>query len=482
MLSQISRRSLFLGSGAGATMLLAGCGPTAMKPLTTAGTMNLDNQLNIPPLAASSVDAEGTRVFSLTAETGKSSFLPETATETWGYNGAFLGPTLRARRGERVRVEIQNDLPAPTTVHWHGMHLPAIYDGGAHQIIETGARWEPEWVIDQPAATLWYHPHVHGTSEEQMTRGLSGMFIVDEPDTPAELPAEYGVDDIPLIFQDRSFAKDGSFKLTPDSTAGLLGDTILINGTANPYLEVVTEAVRLRILNAATARVFNFGFSDNRTFAVVGSDGGLLPATAEVQRLLLSPGERAEIVVRMRPGEEVLLRSHPQELGMGDALTTRTGGNDTLDLLKLRAETKLAPSPELPSTLAAESTFEMERPMITRGFILKDMYINGKLMGMSRIDLSVSAQSVETWNISNTDNLAHNFHVHGAQFQVLDIDGRAPAPEFAGWKDTVFLPVRATARVQIKFGKYKDRAHPYMYHCHFIRHADMGMMGQYTIV
>lgn len=454
----------------------------AMKPLTTVGTMHFDNQLNIPPLADSTVDAEGTRVFSLTAETGTSSFLPEVTTETWGYNGAFLGPTLRAQRGEKVRVEIQNNLPAPTTVHWHGMHIPAVYDGGAHQIIESGASWQPEWVIDQPAATLWYHPHVHGTSEEQMTRGLSGMFIVAEQGTTAGLPSEYGVDDIPVILQDRTIAKNGSFKLTSDATAGLLGDTILINGTANPYLEVGTEAVRLRILNAATARVFNFAFSDNRAFTVVGSDGGLLRAPANVDRLLLSPGERAEIVVRMNPGEEVVLQSQPQELGMSDALTTRTGGNDTLDLLKLRAGTTLTASAELPSNLAAESSFEMEKPMITRGFILKDMYINGQLMGMSRIDQSVSAQSVETWSISNTDNLAHNFHVHGAQFQILDIDGRAPAPEFAGWKDTVFLPVRTSARVHIKFGKYKDRKNPYMYHCHFIRHADMGMMGQYTIV
>lgn len=454
----------------------------AMKPLTTAGTVRFDNPLSIPPLADSTVDAEGTRVFSLTAETGSTSFLPESTTETWGYNGAFLGPTLRAQHGEKVRVKIQNDLPAQTTVHWHGMHIPAVYDGGAHQIIEPGARWEPEWVIDQPAATLWYHPHVHGTSEEQMTRGLSGMFIVDEQDTPAGLPSEYGVDDIPVILQDRSFAKDGSFKLTPDSTAGLLGDTILINGTANPYLEVGTETVRLRLLNAATARVFNFAFSDDRSFAVVGSDGGLLPAPANVNRLLLSPGERAEIVVRLSPGEEVVLQSHPQELGMSEALTTRIGGNDTLDLLKLRAKSKLTVSVELPSALVAESSFIMEKAMITRGFILKDMYINGNLMGMNRIDLSVSAQSVETWNISNTDNLAHNFHVHGAQFQILDIDGVAPAPEFSGWKDTVFLPVRATARVQIKFGKYTDTKNPYMYHCHFIRHADMGMMGQYTIV
>lgn len=462
--------------------MLAGCGSATAKPLSTAGSVDFSNQLNIPPLATSTVQTDGTRVFELTAEAGNSTFLPETSTPTWGYNGSFLGPTLRAQRNEKVRVEIQNGLPSPTTVHWHGMHIPAIYDGGAHQVIEPGDGAEPEWIIDQPAATLWYHPHVHGTSEEQMTRGLTGMFLIDEETTDPGLPSEYGIDDIPLIVQDRSFAKDGSFKLTPDATAGLLGDTMLINGSVNPYLNVSTQAVRLRILNAATARVFNFGLSDNRSFAVVGSDGGLLQAPANVERLLLSPGERAEIVVRLSPGEEVVLQSHPQELGMSNALTTRVGGNDTLDLLKLRAGSNLTASPELPDVLAAESSFEMDKAMITRGFILKDMYINGKLMGMSRIDLSVGAQTVETWNISNTDNLAHNFHVHGAQFRILDIDNRAPQPEFTGWKDTVFLPVRATARIQVKFGKYKDAVTPYMYHCHFIRHADMGMMGQYTII
>lgn len=482
MLPHISRRTFLIGSGAGASLVLAGCGSASAKPLVTTGALDFSTQLAIPPLAEAEVDANGTRVFKLTAQAGSSTFQANVTTPTWGYNGAFLGPTLRARRGEKVRVDIQNNLPAPTTVHWHGMHIPAIYDGGAHQVIKAGDGAKPEWIIDQPAATLWYHPHVHGTSEEQMTRGLSGMFLIDEDHEISGLPSTYGVDDIPLIIQDRSFAKDGSFKLTPDSTAGLLGETILLNGSANPYLNVSTEAVRLRILNAATARVFNFGFSDNRTFTVVGSDGGLLPAPAPVERLLLSPGERAEIVVHMIAGENIVLQSNPQEMRMSEALTTRVGGNDTLDLLQLRAAQKLTPVSALPESLVPAASFEMGKPMITRGFILKDMYINGKLMGMSRIDLSVGAETVETWNISNTANIAHNFHVHGAQFRILDVDDQEPQPEFAGWKDTVFLPVRATARVQIKFGKYRDPKMPYMYHCHFIRHADMGMMGQYTIV
>lgn len=478
----VSRRTFLLGTGAGATLMLAGCTLDTAEALSTTGTLDFANPLGIPALAPSTIASDGARLFQLTAEAGSSLFHPAAPTPTWGYNGAFLGPTLRARRGEKVRVAVQNALPDPTTVHWHGMQVPAVYDGGAHQVIAPGAEWIPEWTIDQPAATLWYHPHVHGKSEEQMTRGLTGMFIVDGDGPDQDLPTEYGVDDIPLIIQDRAFADDGSFQLTSDTPTGLLGDTMLINGSIHPYLLVRTEAVRLRILNAATARVFNFGFSDNRTFTVVGTDGGLLPAPVPVERLMLSPGERAEIVVRFKAGEQPVLQSHPQELGMSGELNIRAGGNDSLDLLQFRVAAKLAAAPSLPASLATPASLDLEEPTLTRGFILKDMYINGQLMDMSRIDETVGAGTVETWNVSNTDNLAHNFHVHGAQFRILDFDGVDPQPEFAGWKDTVFLPVRATARIEIKFSPYADPTTPYMYHCHFIRHADMGMMGQFTTV
>ncbi|GGJ62184.1 multicopper oxidase family protein [Glutamicibacter ardleyensis] len=463
-------------------MLLAGCTLGKAEALSTAGTLDFANPLAIPPLAESTVSSDGARVFRLTAEAGSSNFHPAGPTPTWGYNGSFLGPTLRARRGEKVRIAVKNTLPDPTTVHWHGMQVPARYDGGAHQVIAPGAEWNPEWTIDQPAATLWYHPHVHGSSEEQMTRGLSGMFILDEDSPTRGLPSEYGVDDIPLILQDRIIANDGSFKLTSNTTAGLLGETMLVNGTVNPYLNVRTEAVRLRILNAATARVFNIGFSDNRMFTVVGTDGGLLPAPVPVEGLVLSPGERAEVVVRFKAGERPVLQSLPQELGMSGDLNIEAGGNDSLDLLQFRATAKLAAAPTMPAGLAAPASFDLEDPARTRVFVLKDMYINGKLMDMSRIDETVDAGAVEIWRVSNTDNLAHNFHVHGAQFRILDFDGVDPQPEFAGWKDTVFLPVRATARLAIKFGPYSDPVMPYMFHCHFIRHADMGMMGQYTTV
>ncbi|ABM10474.1 MULTISPECIES: multicopper oxidase domain-containing protein [Micrococcaceae] len=481
MYSHVSRRTFLLGTGAAATLLLAGCS-SPRDPISTAGTLDFANPLSVPPLAPSTVASDGTKVFKLTAEAGSSRFLPGGPTPTWGYNGAFLGPTLRARRGETVRVAIQNALEEPTTVHWHGMHLPAIYDGGPHQVIAPGDEFAPEWTLDQPAATLWYHPHVHKQTEEQMTRGLAGMFIVDDDGQDLGLPIEYGVDDIPLILQDRAFEDDLAFKMTSDAQTGLLGDTMLINGTVNPHLAVTTETVRFRLLNAATARVFNFGFSDNREFTVIGSDGGLLPAPVGVERLLLSPGERAEIVVRFRPGEQPVLKSFPQELGMSEAFNNEAGGNDILDLLQFRAAAKLSAAPGLPPVLATLEPPALKTSVATRSFILKGMYINGKLMDMSRIDAAVGAGTTEIWNVSNTDSQPHNFHVHGVQFRILEINGAEPGPEFSGWKDTVFLPVRASARIALTFGRYADPATAYMYHCHFIRHADHGMMGQFTVI
>jgi len=192
---------------------------------------------------------------------------------------------LRARRGEKVLVNVTNDLGETSTIHWHGMHLPAAMDGGPHQPIEPGETWSPSWRIDQPAATLWYHPHPHGETAQHVYRGLAGLFYVDDAARP-RLPSTYGVDDVPLIVQDKEFdgnrfdTSHGLFEST-----GILGDTILVNGTPGPYLDVTTQRVRLRILNASNARIYDFAFDDGREYDVVGTDGGLLPEPVPVTHL-----------------------------------------------------------------------------------------------------------------------------------------------------------------------------------------------------
>ncbi len=448
--------------------------------IDTAGKIEFVNRLRIPPLAQSRVDERGRRVFDLRVQEGRTEFFPGVATDTWGVNGSYLGPTLRAERGEEVVVNVRNGLAEATTLHWHGMHLPARMDGGPHQMIEPGGVWSPTWRVDQPAATLWYHPHPHGQTEDHVYRGIAGLFIIDDPAARAlHLPSTYGVDDIPVIVQDKRFTADGQLDHGSSLLAptGRLGKEILVNGTRAPYQEVTTERVRLRLLNASTARVYDFGFSDDRAFALIGSDGGLLPRPHQTRRIQLSPGERAEIVVTLRPGERPVLRSYPPDLG-ADPLSSRfVGGDDTFDILQLRAAARLRPAPAVPGKLADVPRLAEEDATTTRQFI-----VNRLAMDIGRVDATVTKGTTEIWEVTNRDGIPHNFHVHGVQFQVLDIDGAAPPPPLGGWKDTVYLPPGRTVRIIAEFSDYADPDFPYMFHCHLLRHEDHGMMGQFVVV
>jgi blue copper oxidase len=483
-----NRMLRLLAGVAVALLVVSGCsqdgflGTAGNEQVDTVGRVAFQRPLAIPPLAPSRHDQQGRRVFDLTTQAGRRQFLPGPATPTWGVNGEFLGPTLRARRGEQVLVNLHNRLEETTTMHWHGMHLPASADGGPHQTIAPGQTWTPSWRIDQPAATLWYHPHPHGQSERQITRGLAGMFILDDDQEAAlDLPRQYGVDDIPVIVQDRRFGDDGRFVEGEHRATGLLGDSLLVNGTVGPYLLVTTERVRLRLLNASTARVYAFGLADQRRFAVIGSDGGLLPAPYETDRIQLSPGERAEVVVAMRPGEQVVLRSFPPELGTIGGMTAIAGGRDSFDVLQLRAAASLAPSPRLPARLAQVPRLDPAAAATTRGFRLAGRQINGKRMDMGRIDEVVGKETTEVWEVVNQHTQPHNFHVHGVQFQLLDLDGAVPPPQLAGWKDTVYLPPQVLVRIVMRFPDYPDPDSPYMFHCHLIFHEDQGMMGQFVV-
>ncbi|HET8599794.1 MAG TPA: multicopper oxidase domain-containing protein [Segeticoccus sp.] len=446
----------------------------------TTGEVSFTRPLGIPPLATSHLDAQGRRVFELTAREGTTDFGTGHPAPTWGFNGDYLGPTLRAERGERVLVHVRNALPETTTVHWHGMHLPARMDGGPHQPIAPGQTWSPNWRIDQPAGTLWYHPHPHGETEEHVNRGLAGMFILDDRRSESlPLPHRYGVDDVPVIVQDKSL--NGSGRLTSSE----LGDTIAVNGTVGPHLDVTTERVRLRLLNASTKRVYDFGLDDDSAFTLIGTDGGLLPKSQRVRRIQLAPGERANIVVTLRPGERRVLRSCPPDLGINAIGARFSGGADSFDVLQLRAADRLTPSPEVPRTLAPENLREVGTAadsVRTRTFELSGRQINDQSMDMSRIDEVVQVGDTETWAVTNEGGEPHSFHVHDVQFRVLSVDGAPPPPELSGLKDTVYLREGVTYRLLLHFTDYADPDTPYMFHCHMLRHEDEGMMGQFVVV
>ncbi|MFI6877416.1 multicopper oxidase family protein [Streptomyces sp. NPDC050400] len=455
--------------------------------VSTVGTTEFRNELAVPPLARSTVRKDGTRVFDLRMQTGEKEFTAGRRTATWGFNGDYLGPTLRARLGEKVEVRVRNRLPEASTVHWHGMHLPARMDGGPHQMVDPGRDWTPRWTVDQPAATLWYHPHPHGATEKHVQRGLAGMFLVDDARSERlALPKRYGVDDLPVIVQDVKF--DGA-KFDHGHgmmrSIGFLGDRTMVNGTLDPYKVVRDERVRLRLLNASTARTYDFGFSDGREFALVGTDGGLLERPATTDRIQLSPGERAEVVVRMAPGERTVLRSHAQG-NYGDAWQKRfAGGDDSFDVLQLRAADRLRPSPEVPSELGELELPKAADAVRSRHFDLRMSGINGRPMDMNRVDDTVTRGTTELWTVRNDNGMPHNFHVHDVQFRVVEVNGKTPPPALRGRKDTVFLPSGTELKLALRFDggpEFADPDVPFMYHCHLLTHEDGGMMGQFVVV
>ena len=478
VVSPLSRRR-FLGAtlaaaGAVAVSSVAGCanGNPGVRPSGAA-----PRPLAIPPLAPSTRDAAGRRVVELVAAPGTSSFLPGVATPTWGYGGLpFGGPTVRVARGDDVVLRVTNRLPETTTTHWHGASVPARADGGPHQPIAPGATWEASWRVDQPAATLWYHPHPHGQTERHVLRGLFGLFLVDD-EVPAALPSTYGVDDVPLVLTDRSFAPDGSFDEQHRNSVGLLGDTVLVNGTVAPYLDVTTTRVRLRVLNASSARSYRVAFDDEAPLTLVGTDGGLLPAPRTVTGVVLTPGERAEVVVDVTPGRRRVLRSLSHDLGAVNGVTRAAGADDSFDLLELRPADRLTASPPVPARLSRETP--LAEGGRTRRFVLSNNRINGRAMDMSRIDEVVPASATEVWEFTNRHTLPHNMHVHDARMQVLDPD--VPAGERA-WKDTVAVPPSTTVRALVRVGPHTDPEVPYMLHCHLLRHEDDGMMLQFLVV
>lgn len=449
---------------------IAGCDSSV---ISNTGQLQFKNPLNIPPLLEPTVDAEGTKHFTLTMQEGTTQFFPGKETKTWGINGSYLGPTIRVKSGDRVSFHVENQLNEETTLHWHGMHLPAVMDGGPHQMIEAGATWSPYWTINQPAATTWYHPHLHGKTALHVYRGLAGMFIIEDKDSE-KLPSDYGVNDIPLIIQDKLIANNGKLIEKVDNEPfGLMGNTILVNGTYDPYLEVTESQIRFRLLNGSNARAYHIGFADGRTFQLVANDAGLLNEPVELDRLMLSPGERAEIVVEFQPGEETILRSFQGDNGIDQ---------NEFEFVKIIAAENLIEKEAIPEVLTDNPPITPPEHAKTRTFTLTmDSKINGKEMDMNRIDEVVPANTTEIWEITNI-GWDHNFHIHDAVFQVLDINGKKPPIYARGRKDTVYIPGGATVRIAVQFGEYTDPNHPLMYHCHLLLHEDKGMMGQFVIV
>jgi FtsP/CotA-like multicopper oxidase with cupredoxin domain len=292
-----------------------------LTPLGFTGSVSADesiswfkNPLGIPPLETGNV-IDGKRVINLSLGYGTSTFLGDRPTATVGINGAYLGPVIRVRQGDDVELKVTNRLTEASTLHWHGLNIPAAMDGGPHQSINPGQTWNAAFKILQGASTQWYHSHVLHRTGIQVYFGLAGLlYIDDEHSKSLDLPSTYGVDDIPLVLQDRSFNQDGSLLYLGsmhDRMMGMMGQLMLVNGTTFARFKVQKRLTRLRILNGSNARIYNLEFEDQREFLQMATDGGQLERPVAMRDIVLAPGERAEILVEFVPGDDVLLRHKP---------------------------------------------------------------------------------------------------------------------------------------------------------------------------
>jgi FtsP/CotA-like multicopper oxidase with cupredoxin domain len=487
----LTRRNFAIGCGAfvSSALICARHGIGDPAPFST--------RLPIPKLidAAKQGNAVNLRVMS-----GRHAFVHGKPTQTYGYSAPVLGPVIRMHRGDEIEMTVENALDTVTTVHWHGLLVPGDNDGGPQQLIRPGDCWRPILKIDQSAATLWFHPHPHHDTARQIYMGLTGMIIVDDgTDARVGLPRTFGIDDLPLILQDRSFAPDGSIEYGTDGLAivyGARGDTVIVNGAIAPMAEVPPGLVRLRLLNAANAQNFELRFSDQRTFHVIASDGGFLPAPVAVTKLRISPAERFEVLVDFANGKEVSLETGPDE-EMG--IFGRLAPNGTADYVPvMRFETTTKPLvKEMPARLVELPAASQASAVRRRQFIVSsgvcmnrtragehaDMValtgINGQAFDMERIDVETNLGTSEVWKVVSV-GMAHPFHIHGALFRILSIGGASPPAHLAGWKDVVL--VEDSAELLVAFNRPATRDHPFMYHCHILEHEEAGLMGQYVCV
>lgn len=406
------------------------------------------------------------------------------------YNGQVPGPTFEARPGDEVEIRFTNSLPEPTNLHFHGLHISpeSNADNPFLEVLpEEGFTYRFKIPEDHPAGLFWYHPHYHGKVAEQVFSGLAGIFIIrgdlDQIGALAETNEEI------LVLQD--FDLDMRGRIREPSPIfrkwGRQGNLITINGRKPPRLIVPPEGLlRLRLLNASASRFYHLQL-ENHPWRLIATDGHALAAPQEVSELLLSPGERADLLVAgsQEPGE-YSLQSLPYDRGI-QAMANSMGHPDTsaaepveqvTPIATLSYGSQSAPM-AMPETLL--SVAPLPEPDRVREFVFdhgidtetgQPFLINGKAFKHHRVDTQVDLDTIEDWVLVNKAGMDHPFHLHTNRFQVISRNGE-PEPVRA-WKDVVNVRAYETVRIRIPFRNFPGKT---VYHCHILDHEDQGMMG-----
>ncbi len=478
------------------------------------------------------LQGEKTRVWKITGKvvTGPSNVLDNN-------EGTYLAPTLRFKKGQKVRLILNNNLPAQSILHWHGLHVPANMDGNPMYAINRGETYVYEFEILNRAGTYFYHSHAHGVTARQVYSGLAGLLIVsDDQEQALDLPS--GDYDVPLAIQDRSF--DGQNQLAYSAhmmqrMQGFLGDQILVNGRPDFVLPVATRAYRLRLVNGSNSRIYKLAWDDGTPLTVIGVDGGLLAAPEQHPYVMLAPGERLELWMDFSDravGTELTLRSIKFEAAshggmgmmgggghrgmMGGGMMGRMMGGGMMPvstlpsgsdypILKIRVAKKEQGHNALPKTLTPITALHVKNAAnattpktIALSMEHMSALLNGRSYKMDDIqpDEIIPVNSLQLIEFDNgfgggmhgMMNMPHPMHLHGEQFQIVKREVSTGFEDSyatvssgfvtSGWQDTVLVMPGEKVTILKPFNDFKGL---FMYHCHNLEHEDMGMMRDFLI-
>jgi FtsP/CotA-like multicopper oxidase with cupredoxin domain len=509
-----------------------------LTPLMHVGRWPGRDAANARPLQAESATSPDVEL-ALTAAPAELALLPGSPTRVWRFTAtgirgpaaalespaSYLGPTIRVRRGQRVRIRFLNRLGEPSTVHWHGLDVPERADGHPRLAVNDGAEYVYDFRVTNRAGTYWYHPHPHMRTGAQVYRGLAGLFLVSDPEEDAlGLPA--GAGELLCVLQDRRFDADNQLVYGDAGDNGMrgrgrgrgrgmgggmaqmammngwLGDRMLVNGRIQPTFEVDRRTYRVRLLNGSNARFYKLAWSDGSPMTVIGSDGGLLERPRTLRALTLAPAQRADVLLDLSSharGSEVQLQSlafSPGAVGqagmMADPAPLPQGA--PLMMMRLRVSGTQGPRVRVPDRLSVDDFREVAAAPVRRvplTFRMMNWLIDGRVFGLEEVaDVeTVAPGSTHVWELVNEPNpmnmaMAHPIHLHGRQFRVLSRSGGSANAlregiSDAGWTDTVAVLPGETVRVQVTFSTYPGL---YLYHCHTLEHEDMGMMRNFRIL
>jgi len=452
------------------------------------------------------------------------------------HGATYLNPILILHKGQDFEATLINGLDEPTIIHWHGVECPWRQAGHPSYAIGPGGSYEYMFPVTNRAGTYWYHPHPHGLTARQSYLGLASFVIVTDAEEEAftkELDLRLGETDIPILIQDKRFAKDGSLAYSSskdDLLMGYLGKSVLANGAQQPTMKVATRLYRLRLLNGSTARIYNLAFLHGKTrlpFFLVGNDGGFLPAPQQLSEVFLAPAERVDVLVDLRalvPGQEVFLQNIPfdpmhkemEDMGNMEGMAgmesmegmghdnagghkaeegeSSLGEGDSFPILRLLVERTQTYDRQIPKTLSAGA-----QPPTGAGFVrpitlalrrMDTWTINDQTFSMEDAPIVVQKRGQEVWRINNTQaSMPHPMHLHGYFYRVLErqgspsqirsrvVDAQGRLATDLGYKDTVLVWPGETVSLSIDFGSpnYPGKQ-IFLFHCHNLEHEDQGMM------